>query len=294
MFRSIADDIKASFDYGNMVVRLIIINVAVYMVTALIEAFVPDFYHSSILPYLALPGDPILILYRPWTLFTHMFLHSGLWHLIWNMVVFYTFGNIAGDLLGDRKILPIYIIGGLFGASAYILSYQFMPAVGSFALGASAAVMAIVFAAVVTAPDYMIHLILLGPVRIKFIGLFVLFFDIIGVKSGDNSGGHIAHLGGTLFGFLFVYLLKEGIDFSKYWYQVIDFFSLKIIREPKRKSNLKVTYRSPDINRSDKTPLRSKSMQSRVDEILEKIKQKGYESLTDEEKEVLYQASKNE
>ena len=294
MFRSISDDIRDSFDYGNMVVRLIIINVAVYMVTALIEAFVPDFYHNIILPYLSLPGDPILILYRPWTLITHMFLHSGLWHLIWNMLVFYTFGNIAGDLLGDRKILPIYIIGGLFGASAYILSYQFLPIVGSFALGASAAIMAVVFTSVVTAPDYMINLILFGPVRIKFIGLFVLFFDIIGVKSGDNSGGHMAHLGGTLFGFLFVFLLKEGNDLSKYFYQCIDFFSFKSIRVPKKKSNLKVTYRSPEINRMDKIPGRSKSMQSVVDEILEKIKHSGYESLTDTEKEVLYQASKNE
>ena len=124
MFRSIAQDVKSSFDYGNMVVKLIIINVVVFMVTALLNAFFPTFYQSNILPYIALPGDMMTLLYRPWTLITHMFLHSGFWHLAWNMLTFYWFGSIAGDLLGDKKILPVYILGGLIGGIAYILSFN--------------------------------------------------------------------------------------------------------------------------------------------------------------------------
>ena len=293
MFRSIAQDVKSSFDYGNMVVKLIIINIVVFMLTALLNAFLPSFYQSNILPYLALPGDLMILLYRPWTLITHMFLHSGFWHLAWNMLTFYWFGTIAGDLLGDRKILPVYILGGLIGGFAYILSFALLPNIGSFALGASAAVLAIVFTAVATAPDYNVQLILLGNVRIKFIGLFILFFDIIGINATVNSGGHIAHLGGTLFGFLFVYLLRSGTDLSVYFNNFIEILSFKRKKQPVKRGNLKVAHRSELIEKkSSHARTRPNNISSRVDEILDKIKQKGYGSLTDEEKEILYQASK--
>lgn len=293
MFRSIAQDVKSSFDYGNMVVKLIIINVVVFMVTALLNAFLPAFYQDNILPFLALPGELMPLLYRPWTLITHMFLHSGFWHLAWNMLTFYWFGTIAGDLLGDKKILPVYILGGLIGGFAFILSFQLLPNIGAYALGASAAVLAIVFTAVATAPDYNIQLILLGNVRIKFIGLFILFFDIIGINATVNSGGHIAHLGGTLFGFLFVYLLRKGTDLSVYFNNFIDIISFKRKKQPVKRSNLKVAHRSELIDKKSSIPKNKQvNISSRVDEILDKIKQKGYDSLTDEEKEILYQASK--
>jgi membrane associated rhomboid family serine protease len=294
MLRSIADDIKSSFDYGNMIVKLIIINIAVFVITALLNAFFPMFYGNHILPYLAIPGDLLTLLYRPWTIITHMFLHGGLWHLISNMLILYWFGNIAGDLLGDRKILPVYIIGGLVGALFYVLSYQFLPNIGPYALGASAAVLAIVFTAVATAPDYVVSLILIGDVRIKFIGLVILFLDIIGTQSNVNSGGHIAHLGGTLFGFLFVYLLRNGTDLSLYFNNFIDFITFKKKETPRRKTTLKVAHRAENLQQK---PVRTQQTKTdisvRVDEILDKIKQKGYDSLTDEEKEVLYHASKN-
>ena len=294
MFRSIAEDIRSSFDYGNMIIKLVIINVAVFVITALLNAFFPEFYSSNILPYLALPGDLMTLLYRPWTVITHMFLHSGLWHLIGNMITLYWFGNIAGDLLGDRKILPVYILGGLAGAIFYLLSYQFLPNIGIYALGASAAALAIVFTAVATAPEYVVHLLLFGPVRIKFIGLVILFIDIIGTQSNANSGGHIAHLGGTLFGFWFVYLLRKGVDLSEYFHRFVDFITFKKKKRPVGKATLKVAHRADNITRKQSKNFVAKTdISRRVDEILDKIKQKGYDSLTDEEKEVLYQASKN-
>lgn len=293
MFRSIADDVKSSFDYGNMVVKLAIINVAVFMITAIMNAFFPYFYQTSVLPYLAIPGDLNVLLYRPWTLITHMFLHQGIWHLIWNMLTFYWFGNIVGDLLGDRKILPIYIFGGLTGALFYLISFQFLPNIGIMALGASAAALAIVFAAVATSPDYIVHLIIFGPVRIKFIGLFILFFDIIGIQSTVNSGGHIAHLGGTLFGFLFLYLLRSDIDLSSYFYKIIGFFTFN--NKKSKKSTLKVSHRAPSlIQKKQAQNKKTANINHQVDDILDKIKQHGYNSLSDEEKEILFQASKNE
>lgn len=293
MLRSIADDIRSSFDYGNMVIKLIIINVAVFVVTAILGAFFPSFYAENILPYLAIPGDPMLLLYRPWTLITHMFLHDGLWHILWNMLTFYWFGYIVGDLIGDRKILPVYIIGGLFGALAYLISFQLLSGIGFMALGASAAIMAIVFAAVATAPDYSMNLILFGPVRIKYIGLVILFLDILGTRSMVNSGGHIAHLGGALLGFLFVYLLRHGVDLSEYFNTLIDFFNFKHSQKPKKRSNLKVAHKASDSQRQSIQNKSSYHVPSKVDEILDKIKQTGYDSLTDDEKDVLYRASKN-
>jgi len=294
MFRSIAEDVKSSFDYGNMIVKIIIINIAVFVITALLNAFLPEIYTTHILPYLAIPGDLMTLLYRPWTIITHMFLHGGLWHLIGNMITLYWFGNIAGDLLGDKKILPVYILGGLTGALFYILSYQFLPNIGGYALGASAATLAIVFTAVATAPDYIVHLLFFGEVRIKFIGLFILFIDIIGTQGNVNSGGHIAHLGGTLFGFLFVYLLRSGTDLSVYFTNFVDFVTFKRNKKGNRKTTLKVAHRSQAVIQKQTKPSVSKSdISVRVDAILDKIKQKGYDSLTDEEKEVLYQASKN-
>lgn len=294
MFRSIAADIKSNFDYGNMIIKLVIINVGVFVLTALINAFFPEGYQANILPYLALPGDLDVLIYRPWTIITHMFLHNGIWHLAGNMITLYWFGNIAGDLLGDKKILPVYILGGIVGAIFYLISYNAFSGIGSYALGASAATLAILFPAVTTAPDYMIHLLFLGEVRIKFIGLFILFIDIIGTQGNINSGGHFAHLGGCFFGILFVYLLRKGTDISAPFNNMGDRLMNGNKKQKHTKTVLKVAHRSPELTQKQAKNTSTKSdISVRVDEILDKIKQKGYDSLTDEEKEVLYQASKN-
>ncbi|HRO08083.1 MAG TPA: rhomboid family intramembrane serine protease [Saprospiraceae bacterium] len=289
MFRSVFKEIQAAFDYGSMLTKIIIVNVAVYVITALLGAFFPEIYGTYILPYLAIPGDLLTLLYRPWTIITHMFLHQGFWHMAMNMLILYWFGNIAGDLLGDKKILPVYFLGGLTGAIFYVLSYQLLPdVVGIYALGASAAVLAIVFTAVFTAPDYLMHLILLGPVKIKYIGLTILFFDIIGTAGNSNTGGHIAHLGGSLFGFLFVYLLRNGTDVSAWFYKNTD----KRSKQNKKSSKLKIAHRSEVLQAKKEQNDKGKAT-SEVDMILDKIKRNGYDSLTEEEKEILYRASKS-
>jgi membrane associated rhomboid family serine protease len=292
MFRSIIDDVKRAFETGNMVTRIVILNVVIYMITALLEAFMPE-TAGTVLSWLAVPGEPIKLLTRPWTLITHMFIHSGFWHMGWNMLMFYWFGTITGDLLGDKRILPVYILGGLIGAVAYILSYQLVPGIGYMALGASAAVLALVFAAVATAPDYNMRLLLIGDVKIKFIGLFILFFDLIGIKSGYNSGGHIAHIGGSLFGMAYVYLLRQGTDLSSYVNAVISIFTQN--QKPSRtksKSKLRVEHKAENIRpKTDKNKLQIER-QVIIDKILDKIRVSGYDSLSEEEKETLFQASK--
>jgi membrane associated rhomboid family serine protease len=284
MFSSIRQDISNTFKYGNMMNRLIIVNIAIYMVFALIKAFVPEFYLNFV-TYFQLPGELSRLVYRPWTMITHMFLHEGLWHLIWNMLLFYTFANILGDLIGDDKILPTYILGGLFGACAYVLAFNLFGngTMGFVAQGASAAVLAIVFASVSTSPDYRVNLLLIGPVAIKYIGLFILFFDIIGTQGMDNSGGHYAHLGGALFGFLLLFSLRNGWDISKIFKR-----RTQVGKSNKKPTTLRVAHRA-DKSQSD-TKVGQPSSSS-IDKILDKIKSSGYNSLTVEEKEILDKAS---
>ena len=290
MFKSIFREIQAAFDYGSMLTKLIIINVGVYVVMALIKAFMPEIYATSVLPYLALPGDLNVLLHRPWTILTHFFLHDGFWHIAFNMLVLYWFGNIAGDLLGDKRILPVYIMGGLVGALFFLGFYQLSTLAGSMAFGASAAVLAIVFMAIITAPDYEMQLILLGRVKIKYIGLAILFFDFINTASSSNAGGHVAHLGGALSGILYVWLLRNGTDLSALFnYRKSGKRSLK--KPAKHKSNLRISHKATTLKERTNASVKA-NIELQVDVILEKIKANGYDSLTEEEKETLYLASK--
>lgn len=293
MFESLIDDIKHTFKTGNMVTRLVIINIAIFMVTALISAFAPAFYNAYIYKFIAIPGDLMALIYKPWTFFTYMFVHSGLWHLIWNMLIFYWFGRIVGDLIGDRHIWPLYFLGGIAGALAFLISAQFLPHLaGSTMIGASAGIMCVVIVAGIVNPDHYINLLLIGPVKIKFIILVIIFFDLLGVAGMNNTGGHIAHLGGMIMGWMYMIQLRNRVDLANtingYTDAIGAIFSGNTPTK-KPKSKLKVTFKSEKIKSKTNN---DQDLQVEVDKILEKIKAKGYGSLSDEEKETLYQASK--
>ena len=177
MLSSIWDDVKQQFSYGNMIIRLIIVNVSIFLVINLMKVFLhhggaPDNWYDRILGWFKISSDPLEVIMHPWSIFTHMFMHVDFWHILWNMLFLYWFGRILGDLLGDKRILPIYVLGGLAGALAFFLSVNLLP-YGSggthTALGASAGIMAIVVAAGMIAPEYNLRLILLGDVKLKYI-----------------------------------------------------------------------------------------------------------------------------
>lgn len=296
MFTSIIDDIKVSFRSGNMITRLIIINVAVFVVTALTNAFAPSFYQGTLVHWIAVPGDPISLLFKPWTIVSYMFIHSGLGHIFWNMLILYWFGRIVGDMIGDKHILPIYIVGGLAGAVVYILSYYFLIGrVGTYMVGASAAIMALVIIAGRINPEKELRLILIGPVKIKFVILAFILMDLIFIGKDNNTGGHLAHIGGMVMGWVYFNQIGQDNDLEKRINGFFDWiggmFSSNF--STKRKSPLKVKFKSDKIKTmSDYRSGQSGAMQQEVDNILDKIKRKGYDSLTDAEKETLYQASK--
>jgi len=297
MVQSVLDDIKSTFRSGNMIMRIILINIGIYVIVNLISVFTPSgsTFYASLIEGLSIPGHPLSVLKQPWSILTHMFLHEGFWHILWNMLWLYWFGQILGDLLGDRKVLPIYLLGGLAGALVYVSYAMIVHGGQAHALGASAAVMAIVWATAMTSPDYRIHLLFLGAIKIKYIALVKLFFDIIGTAGGTNQGGYWAHIGGAVFGIVFLFLLRKGTDLTAPINGLIDKINDLRHRRPKVEKTPRSKFRVVhNKTKSDtaRPPQTAATQQEELDRILDKIKAIGYDKLDDEEKDFLYRASK--
>ena len=160
---SFSDDFKYVWNKpNNGVVRLIIVNVAVFLLIKIVSLFgtsdVPGI--ELVTKYLLIPSDALTFLMRPWTIITAFFTHQDFWHIFWNLIIFYWFGQILVEFLGQRKMYVVYFLGGIAGSLAYFIGAQFLN-FGYGALGASAAVNAIVVAAATLMPDYRIHLFLI-------------------------------------------------------------------------------------------------------------------------------------
>jgi membrane associated rhomboid family serine protease len=298
MFASLKEDIKYTMKFGNMINKVIIVNACVWLILLLLKIVLNttgggnSAIYQGILELLMIGKEPLHDLIHPWVWITHMFTHERFFHLLWNMLFLFWFGKITGDLIGDRRMLPLYLLGGIAGAIVFFLSANAFPSiVGSYALGASAAVTGIVFVGATLSPDYIVRLFLIGNVQIKWIALAMIIFDLIGLANMDNSGGHLAHLGGAAFGYLYAVRLRQGVDMTQpiiQWWDGLN--SLFKAKQRRSNSNLHVRFKNEDQHGSKQPP--SKPYQEKLDEILDKIKQSGYENLNEEEKEFLFQASK--
>lgn len=308
MFQSLIDDIRDEFNRGNSITRLIIANIAIFVLVNLIRVFTygwaPHVY-GYIEEYLALHADFWWDLVHPWVFITSLFMHVGFWHILWNMLFLFWFGRIVSDLIGDHKIIPIYFLGGIAGSIAFILSAQFSFFVptGSIAMGASAAIMAIVVAAGALAPDYNMRLILIGNVKLKYIVLVLVLLDLFGTATMGNTGGHFAHLGGALMGWFYVVGLHNGRDIGLPIENFIEFLRDKwyglfgsrprVSRTRNRMSPVHVIHNSQESSGNIHIETEEDKLhQEEIDRILDKIRDSGYENLTDEEKETLFKASK--
>jgi membrane associated rhomboid family serine protease len=304
VFRSIADDVRYQFQSGNTITRLIIVNVALFLAIILFQLILTlssgfsteNGLFAKVVGYLYLSDDLLWDAKHPWTLLTHMFTHVGFFHMLFNMLVLYWFGRIAGDLLGDHRMLPLYIYSGLAGALIYLLTAPLIYPGGSNLHGASAAIMGIVAAAGITAPDYQMRLLLLGDVRLKYIVVGLLAIYIIGIANMENVGGHMAHLGGAAFGFFYVHMLRQGRDLTRGFRRLFSWFQKPSRRTPqpvKRKVTMEVRHRTASRKTEIQRPRETsyKGEQERLDLILDKIKQSGFNSLDEDEKKFLHDAS---
>lgn len=310
MLSSIYKDLKAEFGYGNKVNQLVIVNVAVFVFATVLNFILflsnggkTSAIFESLIKYFAMSSNGIFVITHPWILVTNMFLHLEFFHILWNMLIFIWFGRVTGDFLGNHRIVFLYFCGGLMGSILFFLTANVLPygANGTkMALGASAGIMSIVVAAGTIAPDYSFRLLFIGDVKLKFIVLALLIIDLISITSNSNTGGHFAHLGGAIFGFIFVRLLQEGHDLSIPFNRMTEYIQnlFSFNRASKRMNNpLKVIHRKTQTkpkNTADRETKGGNSLdyQTQLDQILDKIKQKGYDSLSDGEKEFLFQASK--
>lgn len=299
--RSIWDEIKWQFQTGGIVTRLIFVNVALYLiglsfwVVGWAMASTINYPELFISQWLYVPSSLKEFSYKFYTLFTYQFLHEGFWHILFNMLVLYWFGQIFTNFLSEKKVLPLYLMGGVAGALFYLLLYNVLPVFDGQTgrlVGASAAIMAIMGATTALAPDYEVRLYFLFTVRLKFLAAFLIFANIFTLPNG-NAGGNFAHLGGVAFGFFYIYMLQRGTDLAAPVNRLFDW----MVSMFSRKSNPKASFKRVQVNRpsaAPKTTANSTSVvdQQKVDAILDKIAQNGYDSLTKAEKDYLFKASK--
>jgi membrane associated rhomboid family serine protease len=295
------DEFKSAFQrHNNAHAQLIIINVVVFivlgifMVVTRIAGF--DNIFEIVHNQFQIPARFGEFINRPWTIITYAFAHdlTGILHILFNMLALYWFGRVFVEYLGGDKLIAVYVLGALFGGSFYLLAYNTIPffvqqsdQIQIGMVGASAAVDAIVVATAVLLPNYTFFMLLIGPVKIKYIAAIVVFLSLLGTV-GSNAGGNIAHLGGALVGFVYIKQLQAGVNWGLWITVTIDWFKDLFKSKPK----VKVTYRGEDkISKKPSTPT-SKASQVEIDAILDKISDRGYESLTKEEKEKLFNASK--
>jgi len=291
-----------------MINRLIVINVSVFVILNLIKVFTSFSegglaFYAGLLNNIAIPADLKTLVFKPWTLITHMFVHEGFFHILWNMLLLMWFGRIFGDFVGDRRVLSFYFLGGFAGAFLFVAGAQTGIWGYENAIGASAAVMAFIVGSAFLSPDYTMHLLFLGPVKLKYIALAMVFLDFISVN-GHNSGGHLAHLGGAFLGMGYVQALRSGTDMTsglnKFFDSILDWYDRSFgkkeekeyVKSPK-KAKMTVSY-GRGTRQTDDSPVFDDdlSFQEKVDTILDKIKDQGYDQLSEEEKEFLFKASK--
>jgi len=277
------------YKLANPLFKLIYINLLVFILVQICHtsSFLFQSALFDLIYWLGMPSDLSYLLLKPWTFITYMFTHSGLMHILFNLIWLYFSGQIFLQYFNKQKLFSLYILGGITGGLAYLIAYNLLPVFSeqsSQLIGASAAVLAILFAVATYVPNYRVNLLFFGLIPIKYLAIASVLIDIISIPKG-NAGGHIAHLGGALIGIYFILKWKKGKDITSSIDGVMSSF-LNLFK----KKHLKTVYKRPktdDEYRSDKAERSVK-----IDTILDKISKSGYDSLTEKEKEYLFKNSK--
>ncbi|MFM7080030.1 MAG: rhomboid family intramembrane serine protease [Bacteroidota bacterium] len=286
------DEIRVTFSGKDHLLVLLIINLSVFLVYSMsnLAMFLTGFGGGrQIIEYVGMPSHLDSLLSRPWTLFTYMFVHFDFFHILFNLLVLFWTGRILSDQLSQKKVTATYILGGLFGGVAFFLITNLIPALQSasgptYLIGASAGVLSIMVASAMVAPEYPVHLLLFGEIKLKYVAIGLVVLYLISIPNG-NSGGHIAHLGGALAGFSYIKLLRSGVNMGG-WIEYL----LGLPQKLSANRKIKVVHSNKQTTR-----VHSKSdnadQQAVIDSILDKISRSGYDSLSKSEKETLFKMS---
>jgi membrane associated rhomboid family serine protease len=294
---TIINDLKAAFARGNIYIRLIFINVGVFLVVAVGGLVLQLFNRTAepLLRWVELPASFPLWLRQPWSLLTYMFMHADVLHILFNMLWLYWFGSLFLLFFSARHLRGVYLLGGICGGLLYMVSYNvfpyFAPLVDrSFLLGASASTLAIVAATAYREPNYPIRLLIFGTVKLKYLALVVIGADLLFITSG-NGGGHLSHLGGALAGLWFAAALSRGRDVTAWINSALDGVA-SLFRHRPRRPKMKVHYGGSSRQQDYDYNARRKAENDEIDRILDKLKKSGYDSLSSKEKKSLFDASK--
>jgi membrane associated rhomboid family serine protease len=292
--RDFITELKENFRRGDIVVQLIYINVGLFLLTTIVSVVLQLFNCSAsqVVNLLALPASLGRFICQPWSILTYMFMHGGLLHILFNMLWLYWFGRLFLMTFSAFHLRGLYIFGGLCGGLLYMLAFNVFPYFNpllpsSVLVGASASVLAIVAATAYRMPDYTIRFFMFGVVRLKYVAIAVVIIDLLFLTS-SNGGGHVAHIGGALAGLGFAAGLDKGTDLTSWINKTINTVSGTKLRKPK----MKVNYGGGKREKDYEFNARRKENAEHIDLILDKIKKSGYESLSNDEKKSLFDASK--
>lgn len=298
------NDVRYAFMGGNTLKQLLIANLAVFLgllflrVILLIvfssqpEQFAPT-YHN-ILSWMGMPMQSAELLWRFYTPLSYMIVHDDFFHFLFNMLALYVFGRIFMEFLGPKRLLPLYVFSGLAGAVLTFLLFQ-IPSLhtvfsNTILIGASASILGIMAATALLYPDLPLNMVLIGPVKLKYIALFYLLIDLVSISYAQNMGGHFAHLGGMLMGTTYALLFKNGYDLAGGWIRLNDRMFGK-----HAKVRVKMTVIQGGRGLSDEAyNTLKKEREATLDELLDKINAKGMKSLTRRERELLDKYSRGE
>ncbi len=271
---SFLNDIKRNFQSQGALTQIIVANISVFLLINLVG----NIAHLNLLPFFAMPVGSYDFIIKFWTLFTYMFTHVNLGHIFWNMILFYFTAQIFFTIMGQHKLLYLYVMSGLSGGALVLTSGILFPESfgNALLLGASASVLGVAAVMAIYAPNYTVYL--WGILQMPYKYFYLLIFTVSTlIDLSVNTGGKIAHIGGALFGVLYGYQLRKGVD-------LFDFIFFK-----KNKNKLKVVSYNP---KNSSKPIQNK--EAMMNELLDKISKSGYDSLTKEEKETLFRLSKKE
>lgn len=305
---AIIDTVKQKWRVSTMLMRLIYVNIAVFLVIR-IGAIVCMFAGVSELVWLRwfeLPSMPQWLCDTPWTVVTYMFSHFDVLHILFNMLWLYWFGSVFMLTGTQKQVFALYLYGGIGGALLYLLAFNTMPAFAgqaSLLIGASASVIAIVVATAVIHPEYRMGLLFIGSVSLKWIAIITLGLFMLGL-TGNNAGGHVAHVGGAVVGLIYGLCFKNGRDITKPFNKLIDRMVVAFsggvrVKRPKAKRFTKShkkqqteTAQKQSQDKRQKDINATPEDQAALNAILDKIKKSGYSALTADEKRRLFEVSK--
>ncbi|MBC7524281.1 MAG: rhomboid family intramembrane serine protease [Flavobacterium sp.] len=286
---NILDDLKLQYKIGGFSNKIIYWNVGCFVLSIILfYKFKEGAFNYPV--WISLSSNPMDILYFPWTLLTYSFLHAGFFHLLFNMMILNFSSRLFLTYFTQKQFLGLYLLsaifaGGLFAICYYLLGFQ------SNIVGASGSVMAILVATTAYQPLMEIRLMFIGNIKLWYLTAVFIVLDFLQILT-DNIGGHIAHIGGAIFGFLFIKLLQNGTDLSKIVTAVVDFF-ISIFQPNKSNPFKKVHVNTRGtVPKTESKIIRKDKTQQQIDEILDKISKSGYESLSTSEKEFLFKAGK--